>query len=1032
MIGRNFQRSFKIGRGHWGRRWLQFELCEQRQVLAASSELLGLADLDLDGDLDVVRPGTWYENADGQGNLSIHHYATQAFDLAVAVDIDGDEDLDLVTTEPRWYENLNGKAKFSEPQVFPNLGLVSAVTSVQAEKLSDTGRLDVALITADEVLHYGQVDGELSLLERIPRPPLAVAADWDRDGDLDLSFIETEETEEGHSEYRVWIRQNDAGAYVNELLYSVVTIDYGAYPIGLDVRDINSDEHPDLIVHQFSPHGPDSWWDWHINQNGTIAAAPRTMMSYQDGYITNLFDADNDGDQDALGRDIAAASFAIWAKNDGSGNFSRVERLCSCSAPPIASGDLNHDGIADLLLDELRDGVPIWHDGATKSEHKNTPLTQQLQPGDTNGDFRFDAADLVMAAQGGKYGSDLDATWQEGNWTGGPGGDLRFNQQDLEVALATGLYERGLYVSSNGAAIHDLQPLTLKWGPHDYRLVYESTSGNVSIRTTASSLTSVHLTSESGQFQLFAGPLGPFDRATPSSVFRFDPAGSITLDLGPILPKDLPWTNVLDDLRISGSRAGGGTLGSLGFECIGCPVDLDTIQQAVLEGSVDLQFDLDGNRQIDFGDVRRLVQELLQSKFGDANRDGSFTSQDLVTVFQAGVYEDRIAENADWSSGDWNGDADFSSEDLVLAMQVGDYEGVSPKLFAEVQALASLPPHDAVDTIQSVDVDRDGDPDIVISIHDSRGVGGYVDWYENIGGELARRHVIESGTSLRMVRSADMDGDGDQDLLAITPTDEVIWLENRDGQGHFGPKRIINNSIRFALDVDTGDIDQDGDQDVLSVSVFDRQIVWYENLNGLGTFSAPQMIHQGSPGDHFGTAQTEDIDRDGDLDVVSTNGNRVNWHENDGYGRFVERNIGVASSFLSQPLTIADADGDGDLDVFTTAGSTLSWYANLDGRGVFGNETVITNDLKDAVNLSAVDFDNDGALDLLAGMLYGQFVWFEGSAIEPRFGPARSLVSNSSSGVAALVDLDQDGDQDLIATENRELVWHENRTTARV
>ncbi len=58
---------------------------------------------------------------------------------------------------------------------------------------------------------------------------------------------------------------------------------------------------------------------------------------------------------------------------------------------------------------------------------------------------------------------------------------------------------------------------------------------------------------------------------------------------------------------------------------------------------------------------------------GDSNLDGIFDSRDLVLVFQAGQYEDAIAENAGWLEGDWNGDREFTSSDLVAAFQYGDY-----------------------------------------------------------------------------------------------------------------------------------------------------------------------------------------------------------------------------------------------------------------------------------------------------------------------------------------------------------------------
>lgn len=59
---------------------------------------------------------------------------------------------------------------------------------------------------------------------------------------------------------------------------------------------------------------------------------------------------------------------------------------------------------------------------------------------------------------------------------------------------------------------------------------------------------------------------------------------------------------------------------------------------------------------------------------GDANRDGLFSSSDLVQVFVMGEYEDASTNNSIWSDGDWNLDGEFTSADLVIAFQSGGYE----------------------------------------------------------------------------------------------------------------------------------------------------------------------------------------------------------------------------------------------------------------------------------------------------------------------------------------------------------------------
>jgi hypothetical protein len=56
---------------------------------------------------------------------------------------------------------------------------------------------------------------------------------------------------------------------------------------------------------------------------------------------------------------------------------------------------------------------------------------------------------------------------------------------------------------------------------------------------------------------------------------------------------------------------------------------------------------------------------------GDANRDGSFDTLDLVQVLQAGRY--LTQQQANWSQGDWNSDGVFDQLDLVFAMQRGNF-----------------------------------------------------------------------------------------------------------------------------------------------------------------------------------------------------------------------------------------------------------------------------------------------------------------------------------------------------------------------
>lgn len=114
--------------------------------------------------------------------------------------------------------------------------------------------------------------------------------------------------------------------------------------------------------------------------------------------------------------------------------------------------------------------------------------------------------------------------------------------------------------------------------------------------------------------------------------------------------------------------------------------DIDLLYRN-LDGSV-LTYDLNEDDQVDLDDVDHLVLHLLDTHYGDANLDGRFDTSDLVTVFQAGEYEDDVELNSTWSSGDWNGDAEFNSSDIVFAFE---RSGAAYEVEPSVAASAAVP-----------------------------------------------------------------------------------------------------------------------------------------------------------------------------------------------------------------------------------------------------------------------------------------------------------------------------------------------------
>ena len=102
--------------------------------------------------------------------------------------------------------------------------------------------------------------------------------------------------------------------------------------------------------------------------------------------------------------------------------------------------------------------------------------------------------------------------------------------------------------------------------------------------------------------------------------------------------------------------------------------DVDLLFEELRRASPRSAFDLTDDNRVNTADRDELLRGILHTGYGDANLDRLFDSEDLLTLLQAGEYEDGIAGNSTWAEGDWNGDGEADSNDIVLAFQTGLYE----------------------------------------------------------------------------------------------------------------------------------------------------------------------------------------------------------------------------------------------------------------------------------------------------------------------------------------------------------------------
>ena len=240
--------------------------------------------------------------------------------------------------------------------------------------------------------------------------------------------------------------------------------------------------------------------------------------------------------------------------------------------------------------------------------------------------------------------------------------------------------------------------------------------------------------------------------------------------------------------------------------------------------------------------------------------------------------------------------------------------------------------------------------------------------------------ITTSAGGTEGVYSTDIDGDGDMDVISASYLgDVIVWNENIDGQGNFGPQQIISAFANGPSELHATDLDGDGDIDVLSALAWEDKIVWYENIDGQGNFGSQQIIMSNEEG--ASSVYTTDIDDDGDIDVVSSSDVRIAWYENtDGQGSFSVQQIISTNVDDIRSIHATDLDEDGDMDVLSASywDNKIAWYENADGQGNFSVQQIISTNTMAATSVYAADIDGNGVIDVLSASFDdNKIAWYE-------------------------------------------------------
>lgn len=275
------------------------------------------------------------------------------------------------------------------------------------------------------------------------------------------------------------------------------------------------------------------------------------------------------------------------------------------------------------------------------------------------------------------------------------------------------------------------------------------------------------------------------------------------------------------------------------------------------------------------------------------------------------------------------------------------------------------------------DIDGDG----VVDIIGARPSSNKIYWYKNLGScnFSSANDLLANINNITNFLSSDIDGDGNDDVLAYFTDDKISWSKNQ-GAGVFGVEQIISSTALGVSSIFCEDFDGDGLKDICAALKDDNKVVWYKNLGG-GVFGANQVISLAvdEPSEVIGS----DLDNDGDIDVISTsqNDSKIAYYENLGGGTFGSQQV-LSTIVNARTIYAADVDLDGDNDVLFASISEdkVAWFKNLGGGGFDTLQNIITSAFDGSHVVFADDLDNDTDIDVIAGN-HSNLVWFQNTLI---------------------------------------------------
>ena len=707
------------------------------------------------------------------------------------------------------------------------------------------------------------------MTDLVPTPGTLAVGDLDRDGDNDIVVGQRDVVAGADPEDAevLWLRNPTRGGG-GWTIHAIAQVAEGSvWDVALD--DAEGDGDLDVFYSTSIQYGGGGLF-WAANPGDPESVWTARTIAEDGGTLRQLTtgDLDEDGDPDLVATNFFPGEIYVF-RNDGTpANGGWVEETVTDElggACSVALGDIDRDGDLDVVAAGQSDDDVAWFEQAGAAWTRNDVETS------------FDDVEQVGLADVDQDG-DLDIlarAWLPGeiSWWDNTAGN---GSNWVERSVATG------FETPSALEIADLDL------DGDLDFLAASFTGDI-----------VSWWRNESIHRRFVAPEPLTVRsglADPRAVTVADLNGDGWLDLGyalwdgdaiaaclAVVPDSNTWWSESIDATFDGARA----LSTADLDGDG---DRDVIGAAVAADDVNW-YENEGSWNPDW------VQQALLSDLDGAHRalPADFDLDGDIDLATAGYDDDELSLllNADGVGSDWDyydlwslngpfdvkvGDLDRNGRpDIVASAYDGDRINVYLNRYPDPWLIDSVTTAiDGPRGIDLCDVDRDGDLDVVAVERLADGIH----WYENDDGtgQLWSERAVGTATfdDGAGVRCADLDADGDADVVAAGQAGDAVWAWFNYGNGGTWTRYQMEQAVDSPWDVDVGDLDHDGDLDLaVAAGGTADALLWYENVGGqystLAFDEAPSHLHDGERAailsvivSHHGRI----LDSDAEVDVI--------------------------------------------------------------------------------------------------------------------------------------------------------------------